>query len=244
MTNLMIVEDNQHILNSYKNYFSTNENLKVTFAQDGANALKLYEQNRFDIILLDLRLPKINGIEVIDKISELENDIKKGNIIVVSGNHSLRHKLLNTKKVYKVIPKPFKMTNIVDTINELTNEYSDEFPMNKLNQLLLKLNLKTHSKSCSHLIEVIRFSYQQPYMLENINKIYTIIANRYNCSFETIKSSVRSSIRTVNKSMNRDLLTSIFFIDGKDYNKMITPKYFVNCIIDYLTEDNTHSLKS
>lgn len=77
MTNLMIVEDNQHILNSYKNYFSTNENLKVTFAQDGANALKLYEQNRFDIILLDLRLPKINGIEVIDKISELENDIKK-----------------------------------------------------------------------------------------------------------------------------------------------------------------------
>lgn len=238
MTNLMIVEDNQQILNSYQHYFSTNDNISVVAtATDGATAIQLYQQEKPDIVILDLGLPNLNGIEVIDRISEIENDRKKGNVIVVSGDHSLRYKLLNTKKVYRVIPKPFNMTSLANTIDEFQKEILEEFPIYKLNQILLKLNLKIHSKSCSHLIEVIKFSYQQPHMLENINKIYAIIAKRYNCSSETIKSSIRSSIRIVNKTRNCDLLSSIFFIDGKDYNKILTPKYFIDCIIDYLTNN-------
>lgn len=235
MTNLMIVEDNQHILNNYQHYFSTNDSVSVVAtATDGDSALQLYQQKKPDIIILDLGLPNINGIEFIDRISTMEKNTKKGNIIVVSGNHTLRYNLFNTKKVYRVIPKPFKMSTLEDTLKEFAKENSNEFPIYKLNQILLKLNLKIHSKSCSHLIEVIKFCYQQPYMLENINKIYAIIAKRYNCSFETIKSSIRSSIRVVNKTRNLDLLRSVFFIDGNDYNKVLTPKYFVDCLLDYL----------
>lgn len=238
MTNLMIVEDNQQILNCYQQYFSTNDSVSViATATDGATALQLYQQKKPDLIILDLGLPNVNGIEVVEQISNIEKDKKKGNIIVVSGDHSLRYKLYNTKKVYRVIPKPFKMSTLENTLKEFEKENSNEFPIYKLNQILLKLNLKPHSKSCSHLIEVIKFSYQQPYMLENINKVYAIIAERYNCSFETIKSSIRSSIRIVNKTRNSDLLYSIFFIDGNDYNKVLTPKYFIDCIIDYLNND-------
>lgn len=242
MTNIMIVEDNKHILNSYKDFFSTNDKISViATATDGATAIKLYEQTKPHIVLLDLNLPKISGIEVIDKISNSETDRKKGNIVVISGSDRLRHKLLNTKKVYRVIPKPFAMNSIINTIDELANELTEDFPIDRLNKILLKLNLKTHSKSCSFLIEVIKFSYYQPYMLDNINKIYSIVAKRYNCSLETIKSSIRSSIRIVNKCTNSDLLYSIFFIDKKDYNKILTPKYFVNCIVDYLNGDNTYT---
>ncbi len=238
MTNVMIVEDNERILNNYQRYFSTKDDISlVGYAKDGENAIKLYEEKKPNVILLDLGLPKISGIEVIDKISNLEHDRNKGNIIVVSGSNELRYKLLNTKKVYRVIPKPCQMSTIVNTIKEYENEYAEQFPSQKLNEILLKLNLRTHSKSCTYLIEVIKFSYEQPYMLENLNKIYAIIAKRNNCYAETIKSSLRSSIRIVNKTTNYDLLSSIFFIDKKDYNKILTPKYFINCIIDYLKTD-------
>lgn len=238
MIRLMIVEDNQNALNNYQRYFSTNDDISVVAtAQDGATALKLYEQEKPNLVLLDLKLPKINGIDVIDKISQIEDNKKNVNIIVVSGSNSLRHKLFNTKKVYQIIKKPCHMDTIIDTINEYKNDYLKEFPFKKLNEILLKLNLQPRSKSCTYLIEIIKLSYQQPYMLENMNKIYAIIASRYHCSSEKIKSSVRSSIRIVNRTRNYDLLSSVFFIDGRDYNKILTPKYFVSCIIDYLNLD-------
>lgn len=241
MTNIMIVEDNKQLLDSYQRYFSTNDSISiVATATDGATALDLYERKKPNIILLDLGLPKINGIDVIDRISNSKGDTKKGNIIVISGNNPLRYNLFNTKKVYRVIPKPCLMSTIMNTVKEFQEENSEDFPIRKLNEMLLKLNLKIHSRSCLHLIEVIEFSYQQPHMLKNINKIYAIIAKRYNCSFETIKSSIRSAIRIVNKTRNAELLSSIFFVDGKDYNKVLTPKYFIDCIIDYLSTNHSY----
>lgn len=233
MVKLMIVEDNENILSQCSKYLSTKDNISiVATAKNGKKALKLCKEIQPNLVLLDLGLPLMNGINIIDQISRIESI--KTNFIVISGNETLRHRFYNTKQVYKIIPKPCNMSTIMNAITEFETENSKTFPLTKLNQILLKLNLKVYSKSCSHLSEVIEFSYNNSHMLENLNAIYSIIASRHNCSSEKIKSSVRSSIRIVNNSANSNLLRSIFYLEDEDYNKTLTPKYFVNCIIDYL----------
>lgn len=52
------------------NSYLTNEGFHVIHASDGQEALKLFYQHRFDIILLDLMLPKINGIDCLKEMRE------------------------------------------------------------------------------------------------------------------------------------------------------------------------------
>ncbi len=69
--NVLLVEDNasNQVANSY---FLKDMGYSFELAKNGAQALKLYQQNRYDIIILDIGLPDINGIEICQKIRAQE----------------------------------------------------------------------------------------------------------------------------------------------------------------------------
>lgn len=238
MTNLLIAEDDLSIVASYKNFLTEDKNLSIIAnVHDGEKALQLYKEKKPDILLLDLGLPKKDGISLINDLSYYGENDNKCNIIVVSGDATLRYNLLNTKKVYKVIPKPFDLEYLLESIRDYEKENSQkDFPIEKLNQILLKLNLRLHSTSCIHLVDVIKYCYFRPYMLNNIKNIYNIISIQYNCSYESIKSSIRSSIRIAKKCSDENLLYSLFYINNRDCNKVLSPRYFIECIVEYLYE--------
>jgi|LakMenE01Jun11ns_1017448.scaffolds.fasta_scaffold9923769_2 CheY-like chemotaxis protein len=67
---LLIVEDESSQRLLYKEYFEM-ENFNVLVAADGQEALDILEkENHLDIVLLDLMLPKIDGIKVLEKIRD------------------------------------------------------------------------------------------------------------------------------------------------------------------------------
>lgn len=63
MTRILIADDNQDIVDILKR-FAEKENLKADTAFDGQEALELFEKNDYDLILLDIMMPKIDGYEV------------------------------------------------------------------------------------------------------------------------------------------------------------------------------------
>lgn len=234
MTNLLIAEDNAILSSHYQQFLTKDKNINIVGqAFDGNTALDLYIQYKPDIFVLDLKLPKISGLDIIEQLSQYENDNNKCNIIVISGNPKLRHKLLNTKKIYKIIPKPFNLTIFSKTIQDFIDENSKKFPLSILKDLLLQLNLNPNSK---YLIDIIKIGYFEPDMLENFKHVYCMIAQKYNCSYETIRSNIRSLIRTVTRFATDELLISIFYFSKRDINKILSPKYFINCIINYLNK--------
>lgn len=102
--------------------YLTKEEMEITgITTDGYATIDSYLKNSSDILLLDIDLPKKNGIEVIDYLTFLnEKEQNKCNIIILSGSLP-RFDLINTSKVYKIFRKPTAMEEVVDTIREIAS---------------------------------------------------------------------------------------------------------------------------
>lgn len=238
-TKLMIVDDNKEILSSYQYFLAKDKNIEVVAeALDGETALKLYKEKKPDLLFLDLQIPKLNGLEVINELCKDKTEERKCNIVICSGDTTLRSNIYKTQKVYRVLSKPFTPNEILTTVYDYKNfidEYNNDFDAEKLRGILFKLEIDIYSTSCKYLTDVIQFTYDNPTMLENnLKKVYSLIAKRYNCSDESIRSSIRHSIRIVERYNDEDVIYSIFHVTLKNRSRILTPRYFIECFIEYL----------
>src|ERR1039457_2212077 len=85
MKKILIIEDNQIVANVYRNKFAV-ENYQTEVALDGETGLKTMRTFQPDIIILDLMLPKMSGVDVIKQI-RAEADFAKLPIIVFSNTY-------------------------------------------------------------------------------------------------------------------------------------------------------------
>lgn len=79
---MLAADDDQSILNVLKR-FLTSVGFEVITAEDGAAALQLARERRPDIVLLDILMPKKDGIEV---LKELARDLPKTGVVMITGN--------------------------------------------------------------------------------------------------------------------------------------------------------------
>ena len=70
---ILMADDNKDIIDVLDPHFKK-EGYQVTYAYDGLEALELYEKNKYDLILLDIMMPKVNGLIVCKKI-RAESDV-------------------------------------------------------------------------------------------------------------------------------------------------------------------------
>lgn len=109
---LLLVEDDIEISLMLKNYLAT-ENYEVIHAADGAEALEKWKQNFYDLVLLDLMIPKINGMEVMQQIRK--NSTVP--IIIVSAKDTDSDKTLGLGLgADDYITKPFSITEFLARI--------------------------------------------------------------------------------------------------------------------------------
>ena len=83
--NVAIVDDNERMIHMLDNILRTDENIEVVGkAEDGVQALEVIRQNEPDVVLLDLIMPKLDGLEVMKKINSDTNLKKHPAFIVIS----------------------------------------------------------------------------------------------------------------------------------------------------------------
>ncbi len=243
MTRIMVAEDNTHIFSCYQNFLSKDKTIEIVgHALDGESAVDMYIETKPDILILDLKLPKKNGLEILNDLTIYERGDIKCNVIVVSGDLLLRHKLFNTRKVFRVIPKPISYDLLQDSILECQREQiANTFSVSKCQDLLLQLRVNPISKNGRLLTEAIKLCYCNAELLDSMQNLYSILAIRKSCSPDKIKYSIRSIIETANKFANSTTFNSIFYIEVEDINKGVSPKHFFNGIVIFLKNNKKAS---
>ncbi len=83
---ILCVDDERLILQAHQAFLS-DAGYTVSIASNGQEAMGLFSPGRFDIILLDLRMPGMNGLEVLSAIKERDPEVP---VIVVSGTGSIQ----------------------------------------------------------------------------------------------------------------------------------------------------------
>lgn len=115
MFKILVVEDDKSISRLLELELS-HAGYKVKIAKDGREALEFYENFKPDIILLDIMLPKINGLEVAQAIREYDKDV---GIIILTAKGELETKIDGLKNADDYVVKPFEIEEILARIESL-----------------------------------------------------------------------------------------------------------------------------
>ncbi len=115
--NILIIDDNDSLTSKASERLTTTGNYDIDTAHDGATALDILTQNKYDIVILDVVLPKVSGISLLEEIRKANNPNKNSFIIVTS---SITHPSLveNASKlgVDCFMAKPYKVDALIDVI--------------------------------------------------------------------------------------------------------------------------------
>jgi len=113
MANLLIVDDERAIRNTLKEILEY-EKYKVDEAEDGAKALQMINENHYDAVLLDIKMPKMDGIEVLEKAIIDNPDTQ---FIMISGHGNIDTAVECVKKgAYDYLSKPPDLNRLLITV--------------------------------------------------------------------------------------------------------------------------------
>ena len=122
MAQKILVVDDERAIRRSLNEILTLEGFKVEEAVDGTDALEKIKNNNYDCILCDIKMPQVDGIEVLEKTQELKPDIP---VIVISGHGSIDTAVEAVKKgAFDYISKPPDLNRLLITIRNAMDKGS------------------------------------------------------------------------------------------------------------------------
>jgi DNA-binding NtrC family response regulator len=113
MANILVIDDERSIRSTLKEILEY-EDHKVDLAEDGAQGIESYKEKKHDVVLCDIKMPNMDGIEVLEKLMEVTTDTT---VIMISGHGNIDTAVDAIKKgAYDFIEKPLDLNRLLVTI--------------------------------------------------------------------------------------------------------------------------------
>jgi len=113
MPRILVVDDEKSIRNTLKDVLEY-EKYEVSLAEDGASGIDLFSQGSFDVVLCDIKMAKMDGIEVLQKLLEITTDVP---VIMISGHGNIDTAVDSIKKgAFDFLEKPLDLNRLLITI--------------------------------------------------------------------------------------------------------------------------------
>lgn len=235
MLKILIAEDNYEYLENLFNNINDNITKGIKIVQicnDGEKALNYIMNKEIDVILLDLNIPKVNGIEILEKMKE--NNIKS-KIIIISGETNLIVEIISRKlSVNQILVKPFHLEELINSLNDIISdlfEGEDDIKNNgnKVLELLNEFNFNKSNIGYTYIIDCLQYCIKRKYtFIPHIKDLYRDVAKQYNkISYTNVSWNISKSIQMMNRLTEKNILNKFF-----PYNNTPSPKTFLNEILN------------
>jgi DNA-binding NtrC family response regulator len=153
---ILIIDDERSIRKTLNEILSY-EGFKVDEAMDGEEGLKMFSDKTYDVVLCDIKMPKIDGIEFLVKAEEINGDIP---VIMISGHGTIETAVDAVKKgAYDYVAKPPDLNRLLITIR------------NALDKSSLSTETKTLRRKINRVEEMIGESDPMKKIKETIEKV-------------------------------------------------------------------------
>jgi DNA-binding NtrC family response regulator len=121
MAKILVIDDEKSIRDTLKEILEY-EDHKVDIAEDGEEGLELFKCKKYEIVLLDIKMPKKDGIEVLEEIFAHATDVP---VIMISGHANIDTAVESIKKgAYDFIEKPLDLNRLLVTIRNAMDKTS------------------------------------------------------------------------------------------------------------------------
>ena len=211
--NILVVDDDDMILEVFKDFFHATEAYSLLTAGDGAEALEICEHNKVDFCFTDLNMPGMDGIEFVNRIQEVDNTIP---VVVMTGYPSADSAIATLKNgVVDFMVKPFRMQGIRLTIQKAL-ERRALFVENMLlkEEMKSKERLESLNRELSAKINdlnILNVILQKVDRVRTSSGLFDLIVK---LSAE-ITGSDESHFHIVDESLGRPVLVASFYEEGR-----------------------------
>ena len=228
--NVGIADDNELMVHLLSDIVARDEELQVVgTACNGEEAYKMIKTKEPDVVLLDIVMPKLDGLGVIDKVKKDKTLKKFPTFIMISAIGQERvtedafklgadyyimkpfdnDMLINRiKYVGKVHRTPAEIKNVVirDTVNH--KKYVLE---NEITGMIHEIGVPAHIKGYQYLRESITLAVNDPDIINSITKIlYPTIAKKFETTPSRVERAIRHAIEVAWNRGNPDVLNDLF----------------------------------
>ena len=208
---MLMIDDNQQLVDMVKEYFSSHAVISLDlFANDGEKGIELIKDNLedIDLILLDLIMPKKDGISVLEEIKDISFLPKI--IVLTSYNTPEIIRKVSGYGVNYFMLKPFELPELERKSPRILDLYHNNLQI-AVTKVLHELGVPSHIKGYSYIREGIIEVFLNPSMIGGITKeLYPKIAVLYNTTVSRVERAIRHAIEVSWNRGNWDLMQDIF----------------------------------
>lgn len=229
--NVAIADDNEIMRQLLGDIVSDEKDFEVVgTAKDGEEAYNMIKEKEPDIVLLDIVMPKLDGLDVLDKVKNDKSISKKTSFVMISaiGQEGITEDAFARGADYYIM-KPFDHDTIISRIkrvqsikNNITRADKTNFTVlnedindisleTKVTEIIHEVGVPAHIKGYQYLREAIIMSVNDMEMLNSITKIlYPGIAKKYQTTASRVERAIRHAIEVAWSRGKMDTIDDMF----------------------------------
>lgn len=260
---VLIADDNKEFCSILNDYLLNQKDIVVTgIAKDGREALELIQQKQPDLVVLDITMPHLDGLGVLEKLNGMDLD-KMPRVIVLSavGQDKITQQAITLGADYYVV-KPFDMDIFTKRIREMFSTQDVETkrrsvstqvvqreaaatsrgPIDletEITSIIHEIGVPAHIKGYMYLREAITMVVNDMELLSAVTKeLYPSIAKKYNTTASRVERAIRHAIEVAWGRGQVDAINKLFGYTVHNEKGKPTNSEFIAIIADKLRLKN------
>ena len=216
-----IVDDNRELIGIMQEFLSQQSDIVlVGTAFDGEGILTIIAESRPDVVILDLVMPQVDGIGVLERIQDMDSERPKMLVLTGLGQEEMTQQAVSLGADYYLL-KPFSIDVLLERIRQLAGRGTQHRPTTKKNESLLthqrvtdiirEIGVPANIKGYYYVREaVLRVIENDPLIGAVSKELYQMISEKHNTTPYLVEKAIHHCIGVACDQGNTSLIDDLF----------------------------------